>query len=66
MDAEVMAEAINRNFEPPFVTEGLVKAWVNGSGRLALRIGPRDVEFDSEGNVVGAGTCLVHDHGQTP
>lgn len=55
-----MADEINANFGPPFLDTGYVHAWVNRDGRLALRIGRRDVEFNAEGQIVGAGTGMAY------
>jgi hypothetical protein len=54
-----LVDNINRNFKPPFVPEGLVQATVNKDGKsFTLIIGPRDVDFDDECDVLGAGTCM--------
>ena len=61
MDIDKLIEEINKNFTPPFVQEGLVRAWKGVRGDFCLRIGPRDIQLREDGSLVGAGTCLVHD-----
>lgn len=55
-----LANLFNREFGPPFLKEGSVKASVekDPSGRkfLTLSIGRRDVDLDADFNVLGSGT----------
>jgi len=61
MDMDKLIEQINKNFRPPFVEEGLVKAWRGVMGDFCLRIGKRDIQLRENGDFVGAGTCLLED-----
>lgn len=54
-----LKEALEREFAPPFVAGGLVKVWFAKNASkptLAIKIGPRDIWLDEDGNVTGAGT----------
>jgi hypothetical protein len=53
---EAFTESLNRNYGPPFLPEDVVKAHVTDDG-FCLTIGPRDVDFDNDLRVLGAGTC---------
>ncbi|KKN79616.1 hypothetical protein LCGC14_0338200 [marine sediment metagenome] len=61
MDIDKLIEQINLNFKPPFVEEGLVKAWRGIKGDFCLRIGKRDIQLYENGDFMGAGTCLLED-----
>lgn len=52
-----LCDEINNNFCEPF-TDIKVRAKVNDDGGFSLYIGPRDVQFDKNCNVVGTGTIL--------
>jgi len=45
---------INKEFGVPFLPKDFVNAKFNDSG-LSLRIGKRDILFDKDFNVIGAG-----------
>ena len=59
---EQLAEIISREFGPPFLEEGFIFTGVlideEGNKTLHLRIGPRDIQIDEEGNVLGGSTLL--------
>lgn len=59
---EQLAEIISREFGPPFLEEGFVFTGVmvdeNGNKSLHLRIGPRDIQIDEEGAMIGSGSLL--------
>lgn len=60
---EKLCEVLNQNFGEPFLEEGMVSAdiWEDeetGEKSLAIQIGRRDVQIDSDGQVIGAGTML--------
>ena len=57
MDIDKLVNAINRDFGEPFLPDGFVDAERRADG-FRLKIGNRDVHFDKEGNVMGAGTSL--------
>ena len=52
--------SINREFGPPFSGEGFVIAtpFENGAG-YNLKIGMRDVDFNQDLGVTGAGTAMM-------
>lgn len=52
-----LVAVINANFKPPFLPKGAVKASVDKNG-FVLVIGPRDVSFDKDLNVLSVGTFL--------
>ena len=55
-----LQQLITKEFAPPFVEGGLVKASLSPNGqRLYITIGPRDIEIDEAGTVVGCGTSLI-------
>jgi hypothetical protein len=56
---ENFVKKINKEFGPPFLPQGFVKAAIVREGQLSLRIGRRDASFNSAGNCVGAGTAFV-------
>jgi len=61
MDLGRLAERLSRDFGPPFLAEGIVEVRVlerESGPHLMLRIGPRDVIFNAEGEVTDAGTDL--------
>ena len=59
LDLKILAKVLEEEFRPPFVKEGLVKVKLSkGGGMLNLKIGVRDIELNSRGQVTGAGTCL--------
>jgi len=51
---------INKNFKPPFLPEGQVKAtpYKNGKG-FTLVIGRRDVDFNDKLGIDGSGTSIA-------
>ena len=59
---EQLAEILAREFGAPFLEEGFVFSGIHvdeeGNKSLHLRIGPRDIEIDEEGNMLGNGTLL--------
>lgn len=53
----VLQTLINTHFCPPFVSEGHVAAGYDArSGRFRLRIGPREIIWDPNGELTSAGT----------
>jgi hypothetical protein len=56
---EKFIEAINRNFGPPFLPENTVLAHMLDDDRFMLKIGRRDVDFNFDLEVLGAGTCIA-------
>lgn len=57
MNLDQFVRAFNDEFNEPFLPKGFVDAEVRKDG-FVLRIGPRDVHFDKEGRVLGAGTAF--------
>ena len=55
MELTELAMILNREFNAPFLPEGFVRARVADSVML-LKIGKRDVRFDDDGVILGAGT----------
>lgn len=54
-----LCKEINANFGPPFLKKGEVRATPYRNGRgFTLSIGPRDVDFNNNLGVDGAGTCV--------
>ena len=53
-----LANVFNREFGPPFMPEGYVKAQIR-RGDLSLNIGNRDASIDKDGKVTGSGSLLV-------
>ncbi len=57
---ERLAKIFEQNFVPPFLPEGLVKVrLLMGDDKkpyLEITIGPRDVEINEDGRVIGSGT----------
>jgi len=52
-------DALNTNFGPPFGGEGFVRATPSENGRgFNLKIGMRDVDFNQNLQVTGAGTAM--------
>lgn len=58
-EIEKFIAEINRNFGPPFLPEGTVHADMLDDKRFMLTIGPRDVDFNFDLEVLGAGTCIA-------
>ena len=60
MKLETLKNILNHHFQPPFVPKGTVVAeWYDDEKRiLSISIGPRDIQIDENGNVIGAGTFL--------
>ena len=59
LDLKVLAKVLEEEFRPPFVKDGLVKIRLSkGGGMLNLKIGARDIDLNSRGQVTGAGTFL--------
>lgn len=58
MNLETLKSILEHHFAPPFVKEGTVKVeWDNESKTvLSITIGPRDIQIDEDGNIIGAGT----------
>jgi len=55
----MIAVALNQEFKEPFgIPEGFVRANMTDRNTLKIFIGPRDIEIDENGKVVGAGTAL--------
>lgn len=59
---EQLAEILAREFGAPFLEEGFISSGIlvdeEGNKSLHLRIGPRDIQIDEEGNMIGNGTLL--------
>jgi len=60
---EKLAEIINENFGEPFLVKDGVFAEVideddEAEPSLCLTIGRRDIQINSEGEVLGSGTCV--------
>jgi hypothetical protein len=52
-------DALNTNFGPPFGGEGFVRATPSENGMgFNLKIGMRDVDFNQDLQVTGAGTAM--------
>lgn len=61
MTLKQLKEIFDREFTPPFVPEDLVSCeWEDRKTKkvLSITIGPRDVQFNEKGIVIGAGTCI--------
>ena len=61
MTLEQLKKALDNEFQPPFLKEGLVKTmFVKGAKpkTLNIKIGARDIDITESGKVTGAGTCL--------
>jgi len=59
MKIEKLKDLLDIHFAPPFVDAGLVSTkWVMAAKGtvLEIKIGPRDIWIDEDGDVVGAGT----------
>lgn len=52
------ADILNKEFGPPFLPDGFVRAIWEPGNTLRVYIGRRDIHIDEEGHVLGAGTCL--------
>lgn len=59
MNVERLVEEINKNFGEPFLPKDFVEARINHQGDFILRIGTRDLQLESDGKFVGAGTLLT-------
>lgn len=59
MDLKKVAKLINRDFGPPFLPAGFVKAKATKRNTLAVSIGHRDVEVNEKMEVVGAGSDML-------
>ena len=61
MTLKQLKKIFNTEFTPPFVPEDFVSCEWEGRGKkrvLSITIGPRDVQINEKGIVVGAGTCI--------
>ncbi len=56
---EKFIAAINKNFGPPFLPSNTVRANMLDDKSFMLQIGPRDVDFNFNLEVLGAGTCIA-------
>ena len=59
MNLKTFCAILNREFGPPFLKEGKVKAQMKEDGTMILKIGRRDIHVNGRGTILGAGTCLV-------
>jgi hypothetical protein len=64
MTLEQLQTILTKDFGPPFLAEGMVRAEFKTVGYppcrvLQINIGRRDVWIEEDGHVSGAGTCMV-------
>ena len=59
LDLRILAKVLQGHFQYPFVSEELVKVRLSKrGGTLNLKIGVRDTDLNSRGQVTGTGTSL--------
>ena len=59
LDLRILAKVLEEEFRPPFVRNGLVQVKLSKRGGwINLKIGRRDIDLNSRGQVTGAGTRL--------
>lgn len=56
--AQTLVALLKKEFDVPFVKDGLVRADLHKDGSARIQIGPRDVTITKTGRVTGAGTCI--------
>ena len=59
---EQLKEILDKNFTPPFLEDGHVKARFiehTKEKTLQINIGRRDIWLNEKGEVTGAGTCVA-------
>ena len=56
---EKLYNIFSHDFQPPFINDGSVSVSLSKNQKtLSLTIGPRDVEIDTCGEVIGSGTFI--------